>query len=107
MGKIYITGIGPGDFENMTLKAFEVLSFCDTIIGYNVYTELVKQYFKDKEFLSTGMTKEYERCVLCFEKAMEGKNVVLVCSGDAGIYGMAELMYHTGKAYPDIQLGTE
>lgn len=104
MGKIYITGIGPGDFENMTLKAFEVLSFCDTIIGYNVYTELVKQYFKDKEFLSTGMTKEYERCVLCFEKAMEGKNVVLVCSGDAGIYGMAELMYHTGKAYPDIQL---
>ena len=104
MGKIYITGIGPGDFENMTLKAFEVLSFCDTIIGYNVYTELVKPYFKDKEFLSTGMTKEYERCVLCFEKAVEGKNVALVCSGDAGIYGLAGLMYYTGQAYPDIQL---
>lgn len=104
MGKIYITGIGPGDFENMTLKAFEMLSFCDTIIGYNVYTELVKPYFKNKEFLSTGMTKEYERCVLCFEKAMEGKNVALVCSGDAGIYGMAELMYYTGQSYPGIQL---
>lgn len=104
MGKIYITGIGPGNIENMTLMAFEVLSFCDTIIGYSVYTELVKPYFKDKEFLSTGMTKEYERCVLCFEKAMEGKNVALVCSGDAGIYGMAELMFRTGQSYPDITL---
>lgn len=104
MGKIYITGIGPGSLENMTLKAFEVLSLCDTIIGYNVYIELVKPYFKDKEFLSTGMTKEYERCVLCFEKAMEGKNVALVCSGDAGIYGMAELMYRTGQSYPDVML---
>ncbi|MCI9080006.1 MAG: precorrin-3B C(17)-methyltransferase [Lachnospiraceae bacterium] len=104
MGKIYITGIGPGGFESMTLKAFGVLSFCDTIIGYNVYIELVKPYFKDKEFLSTGMTKEYERCVLCFRKAMEGKNVALVCSGDAGIYGMAGLMYYTGQSYPDIQL---
>lgn len=104
LGKIYITGIGPGDLENMTLKAFEVLSFCDTIIGYKVYIELVRRYFKDKEFLSTGMTKEAERCALCFKKAAEGKNVALVCSGDAGIYGMAELMYQTGRAYPDITL---
>ncbi|MDE6615355.1 MAG: hypothetical protein K2K35_02225 [Lachnospiraceae bacterium] len=50
MGKIYITGIGPGDFENMTLKAFEVLSFCDTIIGYNVYTELVNLILRIKNF---------------------------------------------------------
>ncbi len=104
LGKIYITGIGPGDFENMTLKAFEVLSFCDTIIGYNVYIELVKPYFKNKEFLSTGMTKEAKRCQLCFKKAMEGKRVALICSGDAGIYGMAGLMYKTGKDYPGIEI---
>ncbi len=102
LGKIYITGIGPGNLENMTLKALEVLSFCDTIIGYKVYIELARHYFKDKEFLSTGMAEEVQRCELCFKKAAEGKNVALVCSGDAGIYGMAELMYQTGTAYPDI-----
>ena len=104
MNKIYITGIGPGDFEHMTFKAIEVLSACDTIIGYKVYIELIRPYFHNKEFIYTGMTKEAERCKLCFEKASEGKQVALICSGDAGIYGMAELMYHTGTRYPDITL---
>ena len=73
MNKIYITGIGPGDFEHMTFKAIEVLSACDTIIGYKVYIELIRPYFHNKEFIYTGMTKEAERCELCFEKASEGK----------------------------------
>ena len=104
MNKIYITGIGPGDFEHMTFKAIEVLSACDTIIGYKVYIELIRPYFHNKEFIYTGMTKEAERCKLCFEKASEGKQVALICSGDAGIYGMAELMYQNWQQLRQVQL---
>lgn len=104
MNKIYITGIGPGSLEHMTLKALEALSISDTIIGYNVYTELIKPFFPDKEYISTPMTKEAERCELCFKNAMQGKKTTLVCSGDAGVYGMAGLMYRIGQNYPDITL---
>ena len=83
MNKIYITGIGPGDFEHMTFKAIEVLSACDTIIGYKVYIELIRPYFHTKEFIYNGMTKEAERCELCFEKASEGKQVALLAASYA------------------------
>lgn len=91
--KIYVVGIGPGDAEGMTLRAREVIEECDVIVGYTTYVELLKPYFPDKEFLATGMRKELERCKLCYELAARGKSVALVCSGDAGIYGMAAPMY--------------
>ncbi len=50
------------------------------------------------------MRHEEERCRICFEEAEKGKRVALVCSGDAGIYGMASLMYEIGKEYPEIEL---
>lgn len=99
---ICIIGIGPGNFENMTIRAVRALSECDIIIGYHVYTELVRQHFPEKEYLSTPMTKEVERCRLCFGEAMRGKRVALVCSGDAGVYGMAGLMQVISQEYPDI-----
>ena len=58
----------------------------------------------EKEQLSTPMKQERERCILCFEKAREGKKVALICSGDAGVYGMASLMYEIGESYPDCEL---
>lgn len=102
--KIYVVGMGPGNEEMMTGEAIRVLEESDVIVGYTVYLELLGERFRDKEFLSTPMKKETERCVLCFEKAKEGKQVSMVCSGDAGIYGMACLMYEVGKQYPDIEL---
>ena len=54
--------------------------------------------------MSTPMRQETERCRLAFEEAKKGKKVALICSGDAGIYGMASLMYEIGKNYPDIEL---
>lgn len=97
-------GIGPGDYELMTIKAERALKECDVIIGYTVYVDLVKEYFADKEFLTTPMTKEVDRCILAFEEARKGKTVAMICSGDAGIYGMTGLMYEIGRQYMDIQV---
>lgn len=102
--KIYVVGMGPGKEEMMTVEAIRVLEASDVIIGYTVYLELLGERFRDKEFLSTPMKQETDRCMLCFEKAREGKQVSMICSGDAGIYGMACLMYEVGKNYPDVEL---
>lgn len=102
MNTIYIIGIGPGDYDTMTIRAARTLSECDTIIGYHVYIDLVRPHFPDKEYLSTPMTKETERCRLCFEEASRGKKVAMICSGDAGIYGMAGLMQTISEEYPDV-----
>ncbi len=104
MNKIYVVGIGPGEYEQMTIKAANALKSCDTIIGYTVYVDLVKEHFADKEFMTTPMKKEVERCVLAFEEAKKGKTVSMICSGDAGVYGMAGLMYEVGVNYPDVEL---
>jgi len=88
----------------MTFEADAALQKSDVIIGYTVYIDLVRADYPDKEFLSTPMTKEADRCRLCFEEAVKGKNVSMICSGDAGVYGMAGPMYEIGSAYPDIDL---
>lgn len=90
--KLYIVGIGPGDFENMTIRADHALRRCDTIIGYHVYVDLVKPWYPDKEFMTTPMTREADRCRMALEEART-KTVCMVCSGDSGIYGMAALCY--------------
>ena len=104
MNKIYVVGIGPGGCDQMTGIAMEALKKSDAIIGYTVYVDLVKDTFPDKEFLTTPMKKEVDRCVLAFEEAMKGKVVSMICSGDAGVYGMAGLMYEVGENYPDVEL---
>lgn len=104
MNRIYIVGMGPGKEEMMTAEALHVLEQSDVIVGYTLYLNLLSERFKEKELLSTPMRKEEARCRLCFEKAAHGKKVALVCSGDAGIYGMASLMYEIGKEYPNTEL---
>ena len=104
MNKIYVVGIGPGAYEKMTIEAEEALKNSDVIIGYTVYVDLVKNHFPGKEFLTTPMKKEVERCVMAFDEAMKGKVVSMICSGDAGVYGMAGLMYEVGINYPEVEL---
>ena len=104
MNKIYVIGIGPGNYEQMTMAAVQALKDSDTIIGYTVYVDLVKEHFADKRFLTTPMTKEVDRCVLAFEEAKKGHVVSMICSGDAGVYGMAGLMYEVGEKYPEVEL---
>ena len=104
MSKIYVIGIGPGAYDQMTGKAIRAMNESDAIIGYTVYVDLVKEYFPGKEFMTTPMKKEVDRCVLAFEEAKKGKTVSMICSGDAGVYGMAGLMYEVGENYPDVEL---
>ncbi len=99
-----MVGIGPGEYEQMTIKAAEALRASDTIIGYTVYVDLVKNHFPGKDFMTTPMTKEVERCDLAFQEAMKGKTVSMICSGDAGVYGMSGLMYEVGVNYPEVEL---
>lgn len=102
--KIVLVGMGPGKKEMMTLEALEALKSCDVIVGYTVYVELLKDLFPEKEMRTTPMRQEIERCRLCFELAKEGKKVCMVCSGDAGVYGMAAPMYCLMPEYPGIEL---
>lgn len=88
----------------MTGEAVRALEQADVIVGYTLYLELLGERFKGKELLSTPMRQERERCRLCFEEAGKGKRVALICSGDAGIYGMASFMYEIGKDYPETEL---
>lgn len=104
MKKIYIVGIGPGEQEQMTNKALKCLKSSDVIVGYTGYITLLGEDFKEKEKIATGMRQEIDRCRMCFEKALEEKTVALICSGDAGIYGMASLIYEMSKDYPDVSI---
>lgn len=97
-------GMGPGKEEMMTGEAIAVLERSDVIVGYTLYLQLLGERFRKKELLSTPMRQERERCILCFQEAAKGKQVALICSGDAGIYGMASLMYEIGQEYSDTEL---
>ena len=105
-GKIYVVGIGPGNPENMTIKSRQVLESSDIIAGYKTYINLVKNIFPGKEFYENGMKGEKERCEKCVELALEGKTVALVCSGDAGVYGMASPLIEAAikKNFSDIEI---
>lgn len=104
MAKVYVVGIGPGAYEQMTMKAVDVLKSCDVLIGYTVYIDLVKKYFPEKRYLTTPMTQEVRRCEMAYEEAKKGNDTAMICSGDAGIYGMAALMYELHPKYPEVEL---
>lgn len=92
-----IVGFGSGAKDNMTLEAFAAISDARLIVGYKTYVNILKQYFPEKEYYSTDMMQEKERCQYAIDKAEEGLEVVLVCSGDSGIYGMAGLVYELAQ----------
>lgn len=104
MKELFIVGIGPGSFDQMTIEARNVLQECDLIIGYTVYVELVKPYFPDKEYLTTGMRQEKERCHMALQEAEKGKRTALICSGDAGVYGMAGILLELSVDYPEVDI---
>jgi precorrin-3B C17-methyltransferase len=104
LSKVIVVGIGPGEYEQMTVKAVNALNSCDTIVGYTVYVDLVREHFAGKEMLTTPMRKETQRCEMAFEEAAKGKTVAMICSGDAGVYGMSGLIYEVGEKYPGVEV---
>jgi precorrin-3B C17-methyltransferase len=91
MGKLRVIGIGPGSIENMSLRALKAIEDSEVIVGYNKYIDMIKELVENKELYSTGMKGEEARCKEAL-KLSEDKNVALISTGDAGIYGMAGLI---------------
>jgi len=92
MSRLFVVGIGPGDLKHMTFEAREAVENADAVVGYKIYLDLIKPLLAGKEVVSTGMTREVERCQEALRLAATGKTVALVSGGDAGVYGMAGLV---------------
>ncbi len=103
-GKLFVVGIGPGGPLDRTHRAERALAQSQVVVGYKRYLDHIKDLIEGKELISSGMTKETERCKAAIERAIQGATVALVSSGDAGIYGMAglalELAGNAGKSFP-------
>ena len=94
MGKIIVAGIGPGSKQDITPAVLEAVRQADVIVGYKYYFQFIQPYVSDGcECIDTGMKKERQRAEQAFEMAEQGKTVVVISSGDAGIYGMTPLVY--------------
>ena len=92
MSKITIIGIGPGSEGDMTLAAIDALRRCRALVGYSYYLPFVKGFLApDAELYTTGMHQEVDRLEKAFAIAAGGRDVCVISSGDAGIYGMAPL----------------
>ena len=102
--KLYIVGFGCGSREGMTIEAEKAIGRSDLVVGYTVYTELLREYFPEKEFYSTGMRQEKQRVEYALEQAESGKTVSLICSGDSAVYGMAGLAFELSEKYPNAEI---
>lgn len=92
MNKLYLVGLGPGGEAYMTPAARAAMERSDVLCGYTVYIDLVRDLYPDKETYTTPMRQEVERCQWALEQAEQGRTVAMLCSGDAGVYGMAGLV---------------
>ena len=88
-GSLTLVGIGPGDRDSLSPRAYRAICGSEIIVGYRVYLQLINELLTGKEVISSGMTQELGRAQMAIEKALAGRHVCLVSSGDAGIYGMA------------------
>ena len=104
MSKVFVVGFGPGDREHMTEQAGKALEAADVLCGFTTYLDLLRPLFPDKETYSTPMTRELDRCRWALETAESGKTVALLCSGDAGVYGMAGPLLELAVEYPGVDV---
>ena len=101
---VYVVGLGPGGAQYLTAQAQCALQAADVLCGYTVYIDLVRPLYPDKEVYATGMTRELDRCRWALETAQTGKTVALVCSGDAGVYGMASPLLELAEHCPEVEV---
>ncbi len=104
MHTLFVVGIGPGGVEFMTEQARNAMEKADVLCGYTVYIDLVAPLFPGKETYTSPMKQEIERCRWALETAQKGKDVAFICSGDAGVYGMAGLLLQLAPKYPEVDI---
>ena len=88
----------------MTLEAYKAIEDSDVIAGYTTYVNLIRDHFPYKRTITTPMRREEERCALALSEAADGNNVAFICSGDAGVYGLAGLIYEMAQEYPGVEI---
>ncbi|VAX17354.1 Cobalt-precorrin-3 C(17)-methyltransferase [hydrothermal vent metagenome] len=96
-GKLAIIGLGPGGDEHITSAALSAINEACVVVGYKTYIKLIKDRLDGKEVVQTGMTEEIGRARVAVDRARAGENVAIVSSGDAGVYGMASLVFEALK----------
>lgn len=104
MNNVFVVGLGPGGEAYLTGQARAALASAEVLCGYTVYVDLVKPLFPDKETFTTPMRKELDRCRWALETASQGRSVALVCSGDAGVYGMAAPLLELAPEFPNVEI---
>ena len=104
MNVLYVVGLGPGGSRWMTWEARAALEQAEVLCGYTVYLDLIRGEVPDKEYFSTPMTQEIERCRAALERARSGRTTALVCSGDAGVYGMAGPVLELAPHFPEVEI---
>lgn len=106
MAELFVVGLGPGDAAYLTGEAAAALERAEVLCGYSVYVELIAPQYPGREIVTTPMKHEVERCRRALELASAGRTVALVCSGDAGVYGMAAPVLELAPEYPeaDVQI---
>jgi len=92
-GTLTIVGIGPGAHQHTTPAALDAIAAAEVVVGYTTYIRLVRDLIAGKEIIRTGMTEEIGRARSAVERARDGAKVVIISSGDAGVYGMAGLVF--------------
>lgn len=103
MGRLFVVGMGPGDRATMTQAAHEALEAADVICGFTTYVKLASALFPHKQTHATPMGGEVERCAWAIEEATHA-DVALVCSGDAGVYGLAGLAIELAAGRDDVEV---
>ncbi|WP_379160464.1 precorrin-3B C(17)-methyltransferase [Paenibacillus sp. sgz5001063] len=93
LGKLLIIGFGPGAMEHITGRALAALEESEAVIGYSTYVDLVRPLMRHQEIVGTGMTEEVSRAREAVRRAEDGQTIAVISSGDAGVYGMAGLVY--------------
>lgn len=102
--KVYVIGTGPGEVSQITPKALDAIKECNVIAGYGVYVDLIEDLIEGKEIIQTPMKQEVKRCQMAIESALAGNTVAMISSGDAGVYGMAGLIYELAENHPDLEI---
>ena len=92
-GALTIVGLGPGAPEDLTERGRRVLEGAEAVVGYHGYLDQIRPWLGDKVYHGSPIGAEVERCRLAISLTLSGRRVALVSSGDAGIYGMAGLVF--------------
>jgi cobalt-precorrin 5A hydrolase / precorrin-3B C17-methyltransferase len=92
-GRLSVIGIGPGAPDLLTMRAINALEQAEVVVGYERYIQLLGDRAAGKEVHGSAIGQEIDRACLAIDLARQGRDVALISSGDAGVYGMAGLVF--------------